>query len=92
MQVYLVSYFELPFDIVMLYVFNGDYLFIRLNSDYIVSGTCYIALKYILTLKDFEISFINLSFYQLMGVLGQYSADYGGLVRPVRKMSHHMKP
>ena len=59
----------------MLYVFNRDYLPKSLGSSYMVSGTCYIAVKYIQTLENFEIPLKNLSFYRLMGVFGQYIRD-----------------
>ena len=51
------------FDImIVIYVFNRDSFFRSLNWIYIASGTCYIAVKYVQTLKNFEIPFINLSF------------------------------
>ena len=43
----------------MLYVFNRDYLPKSLGSSYMVSGTCYIAVKYIQTLENFEIPLKN---------------------------------
>ena len=61
-------------------MFNRDYSFRSLNLIYIVSDTRYIAVVNIDWLllvsksrEDFEIPFMNLSFYQLMGgVVGQY--------------------
>ena len=61
--------------------FIFDLLYVSLNLFYIVSGMCDNAVKYIQDswrfwnshhLHKFKIPFINLSFYQLLGVLGQH--------------------